>query len=253
MGTGKTLNISRFMPFVRCMAVLTIVCWYYPAAAQQAAGTAAVDNPITESESQAAEIKVLISELAASSDLVAIARVAYTNYEYRRGFAVDGYADLQILIPYKTETVVDRVRVRESGLHSGECYFPPTFPSQEGARFLVFLSRHPDGDYRGNPVTCKLGVLVTDRHGYAIRYPLDGKARLTVEQQDWIEDINFNDPNAFAGSAEMTPGRKAALAEQIDGIVTEQGVKYTKGLPVTRFSQLIGQENILRPSREGRY
>jgi len=240
MALIKTHNISRFAYFLRSLTVLACICLYSLAIAQ----TAADNNE---------DIKVLISELAASSDLVAIARVSYTNYEYRRGFPVDGYADLDILIPYKSDAHIDQIRVRESGLHSNECYFPATFPSQEGARFLVFLSMHTDGDYRGNPMTCKLGVLVTAGHAYAIRYPLDGKVRLTNEQQDWIEDLEFNDPNAFAGTAEMTPGRKAALAEQIEGIVTEFGVKYTKGLPIIRFSQLIGQENIQRPTSTGRY
>ncbi len=229
------------------------ISYYCTAIAQPAINQTTNADQNLNVSSESAEIAVLISELAATSDLVAIAKVAFTNYKYRRGFAVDGYADLNILIPYKSNTVVDRIRVRESGLHSGECYFPVTFPGQEGARFLVFLSRHPDGDFRGNPITCKLGVLVTDQHGYAIRYPLDGKARLSDEQQNWVENLNFNDPNAFAGNAEMTPGRKAALAAQIDGIISEQGVKYTKGLPVTRFSQLIGEENLQRPAREGRY
>ena len=95
--------------------------------------------------------------------------------------------------------------------------------------------------------------MVTDSHRYALRYPFQGKVVLNEEQLAWVEQLNFNDPFAFAGEAELTLGRKQALAEQIDGIVDERGVKYTKGLPIRYFSQLIGKENLQKPSRDGRY
>lgn len=224
-----------------------------PESTDNAATTNIDSSPDSSEETSTAELSVLISELAASSDLVAIAKVDLTSYKYRRGFPIGGFADLRILIPYKAESKVDIVRVRDSGLHTGECYFPATFPGQDGARFLVFLSKHPDGEYRGNPLTCKLSVLVTDQHRYALRYPFDGNTHLTEEQQDWVEKLNFSDPNAFAGTVEMTPGRKAALAAQIDGVVTELGVKYTKGLSINYFTDLLGENNLKRPIKEGHY
>lgn len=258
----QSVNISRFTALMRagwlaCLLFSSAVSAQSTLPSQSSAEglSAAVDTAADQSEDAAdrSPPAVLISELAASSDVVAIAKVVLTNYEYKRSYPVDGYAVLEILIPYKTEAPLDRIRVRESGLHSGECYFPETYPGEDGARYLVFLSQHPDGDYRGNPLACKLGVLVTDQHRYALRYPLDGNTRLSSEQQNWVEKLTFNDPNAFAGDPEMTIGRKQALAEMIDGEVADQGVKYTNGLPIRYFSQLIGEENIQRPPREGRY
>lgn len=270
----QTLNISRFTPFLRSkpagMMLLLLAAVTFSALAQQA-----VDDPLSDTAvdavveatatinatevstetaiDESAVSNALISELAASSDVVVIAKVLYTSYEYRRGFPIDGYADLSVLIPYKTETTLDRIRVRDSGFKSDACYFPATYPGQDGARFLLFLSRHPDGDFRGNPLTCKLSVVVTDNHRYALRYPFEGNVDLNEEQSAWVEQLNFNDPFAFAGEADLTIGRKQALAEQIDGIVDERGVKYTKGLLIRYFSQLIGEENLQKPSREGRY
>ncbi len=262
----KTPNISRFIQLLRnpvCgLYLMALLSFSGLTTAQQvgtqtpvtaATATAQADSPALEQDNSSAAPAILISELAATSDLVAIAKVEFTNYKYRRGFPVDGYADLSILIAYKSAAEADRIRVRDSGLHSNQCYFPTTFPGQDGARFLVFLSRHPDGDFRGNPLTCKLSVLVTDKHRYALRYPLDEQVKLSAEQSSWVTELNFNDPNAFAGSPEMTPGRKAALAAQLDGIVDARGVKYTKGLPIRYFTRLIGTANLQRPSGEGRY
>lgn len=247
------------------LALLILATVVLPVLAQQTANSPStdtvaainpadpVDQPATEDGDQASPSRALISELAASSDVVVVAKVLYTSYEYRRGFPVDGYADLSVLIPYKSETTLERIRVRDSGFRTDSCYFPPTYPGQDGARYLLFLSRHPDGDFRGNPLTCKLSVVVTDNHRYALRYPFEGNVGLNDEQQDWVEPLTFNDPHAFAGEAELTPGRKQALAEQIDGVVDERGVKYTKGLPVRYFSQLIGKENLQKPPRDGRY
>lgn len=196
---------------------------------------------------------LLIEQLASSADVVAIAQVALTSYQYRRGFPVSGYAVLEVLIPYKTEEPIRRIRINEEGFGEDLCYFPPTVPGQEGARYLVFLARHEDGDYRGHPLACSLQVLVTDAHAYALRLPLPDSVALTSEQAEWIEPLSFSDPSAIAGSAELTPGRKQQLAEQVDGVVIDEGVKYTQGIPIRYFRDLIGKDNLKKPRRGGKY
>ncbi len=200
----------------------------------------------------------LISELAAAVDLVALVQVEQTQYKYRRGFPISGYADLRILIPYKMGVRTGYVRVRESGLRDNACYFPQTFLGDEGARFLVFMAAIEDNsadlkEFVGHPVGCKLAVLVTDEHDYALRYPLDGMVKLTDEQKQWVQQYQFSDPAAFAGEPELTPGRKQQLAEQVSGIVDARGVKYTLGIHSNHFIDLIGRENLRRATLGGKY
>ena len=198
-------------------------------------------------------IQLPIAQLAAAADFVALVKVELTSYEYRRGFPISGYADLRVLIPYKVALPTDRISISETGLGAEKCYFPETFPDQDGARFLVFLAEHEDGVYRGHPLGCKLSVLVTDDHAYALRFPLEEHILLLDEQLSRVEPMTFNDPFAIAGAPELTPGRKQALAEQVNGIVLEQGVKYTQGIPIRYFRDLIGRQNIHKPRLSGKY
>lgn len=200
----------------------------------------------------------LLSDLAAAVDLVALVQVEQTQYKYRRGFPIEGYADLRLLIPYKLDAKTDLVRVRESGLRDDGCYFPQTFLGDEGARFLVFLAaaaNAEDGipEYLPHPMGCKQSVLVNAEYDYVLRYPLDGNVRLSDEQRSWLEKFDFSDPAAFAGEPDLTPGRKQKLAEQVDGLVDERGVKYTRGVHIRHFRELIGKENLQRPRGGGKY
>lgn len=199
-----------------------------------------------------------ISDLAAAVDLVALVQVEQTQYQYRRGFEIDGYADLRIMIPYKQDVASELIRVRESGLRENSCYFPRTFLGDEGPRYLVFLAAAEDNDagvreYVGHPMGCKQSVLVSSDHQYVLRYPLEGHVRLADEHAQWIENFDFSDPAAFAGEPELTPGRKQKLAEQVDGVVDERGVKYTRGIHIRHVKDLIGRDNLSRAGRGGKY
>jgi len=221
------------------------------------AQTAPADNSAANAGNDVAP-EWLISDLAAAVDLVALVQVEQTQYKYRRGFPIEGYADLRLLIPYKLDAKTDLVRVRESGLRADGCYFPQTFLGDEGARFLVFLAaaaNAEDGipEYLPHPMGCKQSVLVNAEHDYVLRYPLEGNVRLSDKQRSWLEKFDFSDPAAFAGEPDLTPGRKQKLAEQVDGLVDERGVKYTRGIHIRHFRELIGKENLQRPRSGGKY
>jgi len=254
-GSRAVRSICRPMP----MTARTLLCWvillltHVPGHAQSTAPDDAGDKALV-----AAEPQWLLSDLAAAVDLVALVQVEQTQYKYRRGFEVNGYADLRILIPYKQDAAADLIRVRESGLRDNSCYFPRTFLGDEGPRYLVFLAAAANNDadlreYIGHPMGCKQSVLVTSEHAYVLRYPLDGNITLSKPHESWVQDFDFSDPAAFAGEPELTPGRKQDLAERVDGVVDERGVKYTRGIHIRHFSELIGSENLRRRGKGGKY
>lgn len=237
----------HWMPLITMTVILLLNSLLY--AQEQTTAT----DEISKVESTHAPSRLLIEQLSNSADVVAIAQVALTSYDYRRGFPVSGYAVLEVIIPYKTDKPLRRIRVSEEGFGEDLCYFPPTAPGQEGARYLVFLAEHEDGDYRGHPVRCSLQVLVTDKHAYALRVPLLEPLTLTEEQAEWVEPMTFNDPFAITGSAELTQGRKEQLANNVEGIVVEKGVKYTQGIAINYFRHLIGATNLRKPPSGGKY
>lgn len=251
--TDADNNHHQRSVWVRLSCTIVLLLSSLSGHAQTSHPADSMDNAAVTSAS-----KWLISDLAAAVDLVALVQVEQTQYKYRRGFPVDGYADLRMLIPYKQDVATELIRVRESGLRDNACYFPRTFLGDEGPRYLVFLAAAENNDadlreYVGHPMGCKLSVLVNREHDYVLRYPLDGNIRLSQPQQEWIKTYDFSDPAAFAGEPELTPGRKQALAERVDGVVDERGVKYTRGIHIRHFRELIGKVNLRRPDRGGKY
>ena len=237
------------------IALILITLWLCAESHAQTQPLESLNTPVANinKENTNTPSALLIQQLASSADLVAIVQVDLTSYDYKRGFPVDGYAALDVLITYKSSKPVSRIRIREKGLGQDLCYFPPTVPGQEGNRYLVFLAEHEDGDYRGHPLACSLQVLVTDDHAYALRVPLPEKVALTEQQSLFVQPMSFSDPSAITGSAELTDGRKEQLASQVDGIVLESGVKYTKGISIQHFRDLIGAENLKKPRPGSKY
>ena len=192
------------------------------------------------SQEQAVE-KPSLPELAAESDLVAIAQVTATEYEYTRGFPVSGVATLRILIPYKTPAAFDLIEVAEEGLKETECYFPEVTAWEEGRRFLVFLA-HDEGDrFKGHPRGCALPILVTDSNHYAVRIPQD-IVRLGEAGEAAVRELVFTDPAARIYTDELTGTSIEAMIEELHLRKVGDDLIYTRGIILTDVRQLIGPE-----------
>ncbi len=195
----------------------------------------AIDTP--------AAARPTLAELAAGADLVALAQVYYTDYDYKRGFPVRGSAYLRILIGYKVPKDIDSLVVYEQGLRRDECYFPLTRYGEDGSRFLVFLARHPDGAWRGHPGTCKVPVAVTRDNKYAIPWPRPEIA-LPPESEALVREMEFSDRLAIIDSSEMTRSLAERRAREIDGEVRDYGIVYRHGLPLIGIRDFLGRDNL---------
>jgi len=183
--------------------------------------------------------KPRLSKLAAESDLVALAQLIATEYEYTRGFPSKGFATLRILIPYKQPEPLDQVQVIEEGLKESECYFPEISAWQEGQRFLVFLNRLEADQFKGHPQLCALPVLVTDGNRYAMRIPQDA-IDLGEDGRAMVRELIYADPAARLDATELT-------GTAIEQMIEEQGLRqigdeliYTLGIELTDVRRLIG-------------
>lgn len=200
-----------------------------------------------------------LPRLAAESDLVALAQVADTDYQYTRSFPSGGSAFLRVLIPYKvTRAYGDLIEVYEEGLHEHECYFPGPQIGEEGRRYLVFLRFNPDrpAQYRGLAEGCALEVLVTDDNSYALRAPVDGIESAAMTTQ-WAQALTFADRHAVVDEEALSVETRDAwldggwLLRQEDGRLA-----FTHGIPIREVRALIGEENLtldrslLRPEAE---
>jgi len=211
-----------------------------PALAQEAGSQAASDRPLHP------------SRLASESDLVALIQLERLNYERRRGFPVGGHAWVDVLIRYKTDQPIDRLRIEETGLGPDRCYFPDVPLWQELPRYLVFLHRAGRGDFAGHRGGCMLDVLVTAEHRYAVRWPQNGLT-LNDDELELVEALEFIGPGATIEGAELTSLRKEALMR--DYAMEEAGgtaLRYTRGIPLEIFrEQIIGNQALTREGRQG--
>ncbi|MGD9265314.1 MAG: hypothetical protein PVJ71_05995 [Lysobacterales bacterium] len=182
--------------------------------------------------------------LADAADLVALVRVADTDYVYTRGFPSGGSAYLSILIRYKpAELRKDLVEVYEEGLHEHECYFENPTVFEEGRRYLGFFRNDADDPetYRGLDSGCALEVLVTEGNRYALRLPLDG-FDLDPALARYAEEMDFRDRYAVLGEDAISPDRRNELLEQ--GLLKRHGdgYKYTRGIDLTTARRLLNLE-----------
>jgi len=188
-----------------------------------------------------------LAALAARADLVALAQVVDTDYQYTREFPSGGTAFLRVLIPYKvTRPYGDLIQVYEEGLHDNECYFPDPPAGEEGRRYLVFLRISPErpAQFNGLDNGCALAALVTADNGYALRWPTDG-IRSAAVPADLALPLKFADRDAIVDDASLTvehrnDWRSAGwLRELEDGRFT-----FTRGIPLDQVRSLIGEENL---------
>lgn len=197
-------------------------------------------------EKVAAAFRPTLEELAATSDIIGIAQVYYTDYEYRHNYPVSGRAYMRMLITYRSDETINKFEVKEKGLHNGECYFPKTQYGTDGARFLVFLSHHPEGDYMGNPRLCMVPVAVTVDQGYAMPYPRP-ELNLTTAGEAAVTEVNFQDAHATIDASDMTRSMAARKAEELGGVVEDQKIVFNRGIPISVVRQLLGRENLKLP------
>lgn len=195
----------------------------------------------------AADSPAVLAELAASADLVALVRVAETDYRRQRDIPVSGSAYLQVLIAYKGEPPADGlVEVYEQGLRAGECYFPTPELSREGRRYIVFLRHDPEQSdrYRGLPPGCAVDVLVADDNRYAVRLPVTGVA-FADDLAPLSRPMSFSDPYSLVEDEDLDPAlresmRSAGLVEPADPAEPGRRWRYTSGIEVTAFRNLLG-------------
>lgn len=185
---------------------------------------------------------ISLSELAAKSDLVALAQVKDTDYFTRRDIPVSGSAYLKLLISYKGKPADAIFEIYENGLHEQECYFRDTSVFEEGRRYLVFLVRDPDDEkrYRGLPEGCALDVLVNSDNRYAVRYPPTG-----IELSDPLGEtaiaMKFADGYALVEKESLSSTlRDALLAGGYIVPHNELQWRYTTGVRLSDISKLMG-------------
>ncbi len=187
--------------------------------------------------------KPKLSRLAAESDLVAVAQVVATEYDYIRSFPSKGIATLRILIPYKSPQFFDHVQVFEEGLKKHECYFPEVTAWQEGQRFLVFLEHVEADQFKGHPVSCALPILVTQSNHYALRIPQDA-VNLGETGEALIQEIVYADPAARIDATELTRTTIAEMVEELKVRQLGDELIYTQGISLTDVRRLMGPESL---------
>ena len=187
---------------------------------------------------------ISLSDLAAKSDLVAVAQARDTDYFMRREIPVSGSAYLRVLIPYKADPSVDIVEIYDKGLHENECYFPNPTVFEEGRRYLLFLVRDPEDPerYRGHPEGCALEVLVDSENRYALRYPVNG-IRLSDDMAALATPLSFSDSYALVRDEDLSPAERNAMLEA--GQIEPHGEgtwRYTMGISLGAARRLIAPQ-----------
>ncbi|MBY6205250.1 hypothetical protein [Halomonas denitrificans] len=184
-----------------------------------------------------------LADRAATSDVVVLAKLDRTDYEYARGFPVDGRAWFDVLLSYKAPRVVERFIVKESGLKDVECYFPETASGAENPRYLLFLVTDPDDGYRGHPEGCAFEVLVGADNGYAIRWPqpaLGGEnGRGDEALQALVRPMSFQGPRSRIDASDMLAHQRRARAEAQFMRVEGTALLPTRGIPLSDFRRLM--------------
>jgi hypothetical protein len=185
-------------------------------------------------------------ELAAESDYVVMARLLIYEYEQRRDIPVEGKTWFDVLVPYKVPRPVNRLRVVEEGFGDDKCYFDDIALYEDMPRYLLFLITDDEGDVRGHPDVCALPILVTTDNRYVVRWPIT-RVTLDDDVEDLVQEFEFHGTGAFIDLSEMTSLRREDTIEELDLVQIERGkYRYTRGILLEDFRQLLGAENLTR-------
>ncbi|NKI35906.1 hypothetical protein HFP89_12110 [Wenzhouxiangella sp. XN79A] len=184
-----------------------------------------------------------LAQRAAESDVVVLAQLERTDYEYTRGFPIDGRAWFSTLLAYKAPRIIERFIVKESGLKDIECYFPERVAGQEGPRYLLFLLRDPEDGWRGHPDGCALEVLVGADNRYALRWPQPGlggeNGRGDEAVQALVEPMSFQGPRSRIDASDLLAHQREARAESQSMRVDGTDLVPTRGIELGAFRALI--------------
>ncbi|MBE9549683.1 MAG: hypothetical protein IMF09_09790 [Proteobacteria bacterium] len=172
------------------------------------------------------------SDLITAAELVAIAQLNDTRYEYLRGFPNKGVAWMRPIIKYKSERAIDIFTVYDEGIKGSHCYFPDTARWQEGNRFLVFLKHEEFIRYRGLTPVCYLPVSVNTENQYVLRLPIDN-VDLPDELLQQAQTYQFTDSGSRIDATELLREEKARLIA--DSQMKDEGdtLVYTRGIPIS--------------------
>ncbi len=157
-----------------------------------------------------------LSHWSRKADIIALVQVVDTEYRKVRGMPVEGYARLEILIPYRIPRTIQEkpyIEVRAKGFDQEQCYYPEF--ANEGARLLVFLQVNEKGQVHGTMPACALPVFVTRDARYALLYPIGG---LELTRQELVKSCEFTDPYAWKPLEMLT-------TEQIERLVEEYAIE----------------------------
>lgn len=184
-----------------------------------------------------------LAERAATSDMVLLAQLERTDYNYLRGLPVEGRAWFRSLLTYKTPRTMERLIVQESGVKDIECYFPEVEPGTESPRYLLFLVRDEEGELRGHPEGCALEVLVSSDNRYAIRWPQQALDRENAREDDrlntLVEELDFQGPGSRINASDMLSHQRRATAERDLMRVDGSELMPTRGIPLTDLRRLM--------------
>jgi hypothetical protein len=198
-----------------------------------------------------ASAKISLAELSEKAELIALAQIRDTDYFYRREYPVSGSAYLKVLIPYKMDAPQDLIEVNEEGLHENECYFPNPTVFEEGRRYLLFLRRNPDDpeQYLRLEQGCAMEVFVDQSNQYALKYPVSG-VELSDSLSEFAQEMRFSDTYSLVEEEAMSPDERDALLEA--GLIAREGDKfrYTHGISLSKFRELISGAKGIPPAIE---
>jgi len=180
------------------------------------------------------------------ADLVAIAQVDDIEYEQVRDLNANGYAFLNILVPYKGSTRGEPIAVIAKGFDDNVCYYPDR--ENEGERFLVFLKKAPGemkNVYYGFKPFCQLQILLSDLGQYILRTPLENNV-ISIDKSI-IEDHQYNDPHAMVDATLWTGTKReeysdkyqCKIIESEDSINKYFHLRYTQGVPIYKVRPLL--------------
>ena len=195
-----------------------------------------------------------LAERAAQSDVVVVAQLERTDYEYRRGFPVDGRTWFRVLFDYKTPREMERLIVLESGLNPDGCYFPNLPLYDEQPRYLLFLVYDEEDALRGHADGCAVELAVNSQGRYAAIWPQSAFERplpcldcvepnpnkaLDLQLEHMTENMQFQGPLSRIDGSEMVAHQRRQLAEEEGLRIEGTDLIRTRGIELSELRQLM--------------
>lgn len=191
------------------------------------------------------------SERAAESDYVVLAQLEVYDYEERRDVPVSGDTWVDVLVRYKVPRPAERLKIFEKGHGERKCYFQGADLWTELPRYLLFLVDDPDAEgrkVRGHPDGCALPVVTTTDNQYVVRWPIDNM-RFDADVESMVREYEFHGPGSFTDLEDMLSFEREEAIERMHLEPMEERrfrYRYTRGIPLSDFRQLLGAENLTR-------